>query len=368
MTKKQAVRVATFFLAFFVMVFVLCDVFEQENIYPHCRRLYTYRTLEDDTVDAVIFGTSGVDWYWVTSQAYEDYGMTVYPYSTPAMPAWLYIEAIEDALSYQNPKLIIIDIRPFTQSNVKTSTAEPRARRLLDAMSPFSPARIKAGFKTMEIMHRIDEKKSRFDVSYLFSFIKYKRKWDDSDFRINNNIVLAKHQYLGTFIDKSSSVSSVDFEKSDYDASYRRSLDPICKEALYDVIEYIRKNDLDVLFLDTPQVSTRREMGRSNTIYDILEKEGMPYVHYYSAETDNGFSIDLDLKTEFYDDSHVNFYGAQKFTKAFSKYLDENYDLSDRRNDEKVKKDWNEVHASLLKEINSFETINQNNTLMKINI
>lgn len=356
MTKKQAVRTIAFILAFFVMVFVLCDVFEQKNVYPHGRRLYTYRTLHEDTVDAVIFGTSGIDWYWVSSQAYEDYGMTVYPYSTPAMPAFLYKEAIQDALLYQSPKLLIIDIRPFTQSNVKTTTIDPRARRLLDAMSPFSPARLKAGFKTMEIMHRVNpEKYDRFDLSYLFSFIKYKKTWMEDDFSFEDAIIPAEHEYLGTYENPVSSISTKNVKAKGYNADFRYDLDPIAQESLYDLIEFVRKEKLEVLFLDTPQVSTEKEMGRSNIIYEILRENDMPYVHYYSTETETGFTIDFDMKTEFYNPSHVNFYGAKKFTKAFSEYLDKNYDFEDHRSDPNVKKDWDGVYDSLLQLIEGYE-------------
>ena len=63
----------------------------------------------------------------------------------------------------------------------------------------------------------------------------------------------------------------------------------------------------------------------------------------------------MDLNTDFYNEGHTNYYGAQKFTKVFSEYLVENYDLKDRRNDENVKEHWDGVHDKLLAKIAELE-------------
>ena len=52
-----------------------------------------------------------------------------------------------------------------------------------------------------------------------------------------------------------------------------------------------------------------------------------------------------------------NSYGAEKYTAVLAAYLDENYDLPDRRNDEAVKKDWDGVYDSLKAKIAEFELL-----------
>lgn len=351
MTKKQFLRSVAFFLVLSVMLLALCDLFEEANTENSDKRFYKYRTLEKGTVDAVLLGTSGMDRYWIASQGYEDYGMTVYPLASNSMPVWLYIELIEEALAYQNPELIILDIRPFSQVHTNANTMDVRARRLLDVMNPLSLNRLSAAFKTMEAIHTVDSSASRFDLSYIFSFIKYHSKWEDDDYSIKDNLWHNEHNYLGFYVGNKASILKTKLSPSEYDSSYFEQLDPLSEKYLYEVIDYIKENELNVLFLETPQVRSRDAMGRSNTVYSILEKEGMNYLHYYIDGDSDGTSLDLDFTSDFYNSGHVNFYGATKFTKVFSKYLDENYNLPDRRNDQSVKEDWDGVHDKLVDKI-----------------
>ena len=64
--------------------------------------------------------------------------------------------------------------------------------------------------------------------------------------------------------------------------------------------------------------------------------------------------------------NHVNFYGAEKFTDALAAYLNEHYDLPDRRNDEAVKGDWDGIYDELLFEIREYERIMRDTPLEEL--
>ena len=358
MTKKQFIRSIAFFLAVGILLLALCDLFEMDNTSNFSKRYKTYRDFPENTVEAVLLGTSGIDRYWVPSQAYEEYGITVYPLSTDAFPAWLYKYAIEEALDYQDVQLFILDIRPFTQANINIDVMDVRARRFLDALPPFSINRIQACLKTMEIRDQVDESASRLDLSYLFPIIKFHGKWSDDDYLIENNWSVTPHEYLGFHLFQKATIRKSPQRNRGYEADYLYDLDPYSEETLYDLIDYIRENELNVLFVDTPQVRFGKESGRSNAIYRILEEEGMDYVHYYDENSPTSFSIDLDLATDFYNPGHLNFYGATKFTTVFSEYLVENYDLEDKRDQEHVKEHWDGIHDKLLNKITELEETN----------
>ena len=355
MTKKQFLRSIAFFLVVAIMLFTLCDLFETENSTNSNKRFYTYRTLADNTVDAVIIGTSGTDRYWVPTQAYEEYGIALYPLATDAFPSWLYIHMIEDALAYQDIELFLIDMRPFGQDNVNINTMDVRARRLLDVMSPFSVNRFKAALTTIEKRYEVDKTAEKFDLSCFLSFVKYHSKWEEDDYSIEKNLGEKPHEYMGYFVSSKATILKTKLDKASYDPEYKRDLDPMSEEALYELINYVKENDINVLFVDTPQVRGYSEMGRANTVYEILEKEGMNYISYYSNETDNSFIVDLDVETDFYNNGHVNFYGATKFTSHLAAYIDKNYDLPDRREDENAAAEWDGVHEILLNKIHELE-------------
>lgn len=362
MTKK-ILRVIAFFLILATVLLLLNDMFEVTNTSFASKRFYTYTTFEENTVDAVFLGTSGIDRYWIASQGYEDYGITSYPLSTDAFPSWLYPYVIDEALSKQDAKVVILDVRAFTQSNYdkKLSSLDVRARRVLDVLPALSINRFKAAFKTMEIMNQVNLKQiekdptqklkyQKFDISYLFSFIRYHQMWEEEGYSLDSHLGNDPHLYGGFFLSERH-VLKAKKQKKKYDPDSQADLDPISEQALYDVIAHAKEKDIQLLFLDTPQCRGAIEGARANKVYEILEQENMDFVHYYSADSASGFSIDLDLKKDFYNSGHVNFYGAVKFTESFANYLKENYDLPDRRQDEKASAQWEGVHERLLNKI-----------------
>lgn len=356
MTKKELIRMIAFGLVVCLMLALLCDLFENEKHKNYDSRIYSYRTFEEGTVDAVFIGTSGVDRSWLGPKAYEDYGMTVYPLAVDSMPAWLYKEMLEYARQHQNIKLALLDIRAFTQDvsmeDKHSRAMDIQAHRVLNALPWFSPLWFRTAFKTMELIHRVDESEPRFNISLLFSFIRFHQKWQEAGFDFfEENLGNQLHEFAGFYMHPSKSAYSMPLEDFVYDDTVQSPMDPIAEEALYEVIQYAQETDLKLLFVDTPQRLAEHEMLRANYIYEKLEELGMDYVTYYTTGEEGPFSIDLDLKTDFYNESHVNYFGAVKFTDHFAAYLDEKFDLPDRRNDPAAQAYWDGIQEKVEKGI-----------------
>lgn len=357
MTKKEFGRMIAFALVVCLMLICLCEVFELNDTTNIAMRFKKFYNLEENTVDAVWIGTSGSDRYWMAPKAYEEYGMTVYPLAVDAMPTWLFINMIEEAQDKHDTKLFIIDLRAYGQNNTKKSAMDVRARRVLDAMPFFSVNRLKVAFKTMEEIQKVTGEKSAFELSYLLPYIKYHSKWSEEDFSIKNNVSDAEHSYLGFYMNKKLSVKQSEQEPYVYDADYFEELDPIAEDSLYELLDYIKEHELNVLFVDTPQYKSEMEMGRANTVCKILDEYGVPYLNFSATDENGDFphGLELDHEKDFYNEGHVNYYGAEKFTAVMAAYIDANYDLPDRRNDEAVREDWDGVYDKILKQIEKWE-------------
>lgn len=364
MTKKQIIRTVSFFLVLFFGVVLLCDLFALDNNATHNQRYSTFNSLNEDTVDAVMIGTSGIDRYWCSAKAYEDYGMTVYPLSYDSCPSWLVLDIMKEAMVRQNPKLFIIDVRVFVHDNHSYKNADSRARKVLDSMPFFSINRLSGAIRTMKAVNRIDKSAApALDLSYIFSFIKYHGRWKEEGYSFKNSLGQVTNRLMGFYMWNEVVIKREPIAPVGYDADYKEPLQEISSDALYEIIEYSKKHNIDIMFLDTPQTKLKLGEGRGNTIYDILDSEKIPYVHYFTESTESGISqeLNLDLNKDFYNRSHVNYYGAIKFTDVFAKYLNENYDFPDRREDEKAKEDWDGCFAGIVNIIKTLESKNADN-------
>ena len=357
MTKKQVIRMIGFGLVVCFFLCILCDLFELKNSSNYDKRFTTFRNLNEDTVDAVIIGTSGTDRYWITPKGYEDYGMTTYVLASDEMPSWLFRNVIDDIYAYQNPELIIIDLRVFAQDNTDEERLDTRVRRLLDSMNFYSVTRFQTAFEAMRVMHETFPERDRFDISFLLSYVKYHTMWSEDDYTLKKHWGNREHEYLGFYMDKELGLDVVEQDKVVYDKELYKELDPLAESSLYDLIEYAKVNNVELLFLDTPQFKDETEIGRANTVIKILEENNINYINYSETDEEGNFLYDLNLdeKTDFYNEGHVNYYGAEKFTTVFGKYLDENYDLEDRRNDPAVQEQWDGVYWKLTEKIYQWE-------------
>lgn len=348
MTKKELIRMIAFGLVVCLMLGFLCDLFENENHKNYDSRIYTYRTLKKDTVDSVFIGTSGVDRSWVASKMYEEYGMTVYPLAVDGMPAWLYKEMLEYALQYQDLKLVMLDVRAFTQDATmdarNSRNMDIKAHRVLNAFPWFSPLWLRTAFKTMKLIHSADESEPRFNISLLFSFVRFHQKWQEIGLTVfEENLGSKIHEFGGFYMHPSKSALSVPLEDFVFDGTVQQEMDPICEAAFYEVIDYARERNVEILFVDTPQRPDEHEMLRANYIYEKLDELGIDYVTYYAPGEEHPFTIDLDLSTDFYNDGHVNYFGAVKFSEDLAAYIDEKYDLPDRRDDPAASAYWDGI-------------------------
>jgi len=193
----------------------------------------------------------------------------------------------------------------------------------------------------METIHEADSTKPKFDVSYLLSVVRYHQKWNDDDYSIKKNLGSRQHNYAGYYMDKNLTATISAKNPVYYDTGIEK-IDPSCEKAFYEVINFAKENNVELLFVDTPQFKSGREMLRTNYVLQLIEKENVELMSwdYIDAAGNLAFNMNLDFSRDFYNAGHVNFWGAQKFTDSFAQYLLANYEFEDRRNDEACKEYW----------------------------
>lgn len=353
MKKKELFRAIAFMIVLAMVLFVLNDLFRKDftKVVDKSRmvdRFNTYKELEKDTVDAVMIGTSGIDRYWIASKGYEEYGLTVYPLSTSRQSSWLTLSVVKEAFINQNPKLIVLDIRPYVVDyNKKFSYYEAPVRYLADIPSLSLGNKLEVIRRSLKALKDIYPEEDIDELSFYYSFIKYHSRWEEEDIVSNITRDYPDFGYMGFHMVKSTTLRTFKEKKDAAGTEVRAELNPICEYYLYELLDYLAELDCEVLFVDTPHFRTSREAERANTICDIVEKYGFESL---VCEVDENY----DKVADFCDSGHTNYYGAEKFSKFLAEYLVENYEFPDRRNDEKCAR-WNGTYDSIKKTIAKWE-------------
>lgn len=270
-----------------------------------------------NSLDVVYIGSSNAYIHFNTVLAYNLYGYTTGMLSTDVQAFELVEYLIKDSEKCQDPKLYIIDIAKLIDN--KENFTDENIRGTVDSMR-FSKNRIDAINKALSIR---DKNESEY-INFYFSFLMYHNRWK---YVIQSNVNAENKLYKGYYFTSATSVT----EPQDY---YEWSesvteLQDYNKQTLLDLIGYIKSNKLNVLFVIPKRVFYEEDQLRLNYAMSIIQENNMEVINFNTLD-----DLNIDLSTDLYNFAHINVYGAVKYTLYLSKYLKENYDLPDHRNDE----------------------------------
>lgn len=326
MKKNQLIRLLCFCLCIITVMLGLSKLFHYEKAGGQFRNaVLGYSDLPKGTVDVVAIGTSGIHCSYIPGKAYNDYGMTSYGLTIDGMQAWDVVPMMKYARETQNPKLYVIDMRPFTVSDA-TGNMEARSRYFNEIFPMFSKFRFMGINESLKYLSRYTDT-GRFDLSYYFTVLRYHDMWqDDLSFG-----VLKK----GNYFPYGFRLTKAEFKvKKLEDSVYTKdklALTDFAAECLQNVFDYAEENGLELLFVYSPRSIDESISARKNTLCEILDSKGYPYVDMASPDSEKTYKF--DKTTDFRDKSHTNYYGAEKFTCYLTEYIINKYDIEDRRSD-----------------------------------
>ena len=296
-----------------------------ENTYS---RITTFYKQPKNSLDVLFIGSSSFLDGISPLILWEEEGIASYNRATSVQaPAVSYYYLIE-SLKYQQPRLVVVDgVSLFRNYDVDKN--EGFLRNSIDPMR-LSIEKIRL------ILDIVAKSETQTIDSYLFPFIRYHSRWNDLrkiDFEfykldINDRNKGMKFERRGTPREMPENYMIAEGKAATID-----------ENALYyfeRIIQVCKEKNIQVLFLTLPRLQWN--YSRHLAVQQLAEKHGLYYIDYSSSE--HFSKITLDLSKDFYDDNHLNVYGAQKATKYLSAFLAETYDLPDRRNDASYSQ-WN---------------------------
>ena len=337
----RTVKTACFFLAV-MMSCLLLQQYVLRNVDHNSLRVEGFYQEERDSLDAVFIGASDIYTSFMPGRAYEKYGFTSYLLASESITSEGVITAVKEVVRTQHPSLIIIEANAFLYGDSDNETNEAHVHKFFDNL-PFSINKLNYINRKVSVDNKWE---------YMFPLIKYHGLWTELPDRVNMmqsnfNLDLRGYNYLKGFrttakvfkSDTPSLNSQLPYETGELD------LDPELQQNLFDLLDYSKENNLNVIFVRAPHYVTKDtydRVKRSNKMESILKERGFDY---YAFENYSEL-IGIDDSRDFYNEDHMNVYGAIKFTDFLAEGLANDDDLKIGEQSEAQQAMWKEVSAT----------------------
>ncbi len=319
---KNLLQIVGFAVCGVLVVLLLSAIFRPDNV--NNQNIAGFYGEKKNTLDVVYMGGSAVFVYWQPLTAYENYGITSYDYAADTMQAEMYSYLIKEVQKTQDPDVLIIDARAFQyrDSNMKPTGA---VYRNVLSSTPFSIERAQIIEEIIPKYLPEDEDK----WSYHFDLALYHTRYGELPYDIDYQLKVLRgeyeHPYKGYFTIK----RTKKIKKNHIDTKEINEPSEETAKILDEMISQLKDTGKKVLFVVSPYEETNEHKKIYNWVEQKVTSAGFDFLDANEHRDEMG----LDYDNDFYNDSHVNMYGSNKYTDFLAKYLKEHYELVDRRED-----------------------------------
>ena len=316
MTKKQALRAVLFLLGFLFLLRTVTYIVRTSGDTKD--RFSGFYAEKENSVDVILTGSSPVYPYYSAPGLYGELGIAAYPVSSNNQRPKAIRYLLEEAQKTQDPSLFIIEMRMFSMPDEEWEDTMAFTRGVTDNLK-YSVNRIKA------INALVSDKSQRH--TYYFDIFKYHSNWK----MLFLPSQLAHWRYESQEPLKGLAIKTGVGPIEHQDMTGVTEVGQMQDKqyaVLLDLLEYLKETGVETLFLLSPYQMTEEAKAQFNFMIPIIEEAGFPVLDLNEHLEEMG----IDYATDFYDyGSHVNALGQAKCTAYLGAYLEEHYDLPDRR-------------------------------------
>lgn len=260
----------------------------------------SYEKEAENSIDVMLLGSSIAYTDIIPAAVFEQSGMTSYSMAGPVQTMGESYYYLREATKTQTPQLVMQELSSLFLQQVDSYD-------LINIGSmPFSLNRFKA---VMELVPK-DQR-----VSYIFPMYAYHSRWSELG---RDDFVRAVKGYDAdplagyTCLYESTAFDGavpkeVNYTKESFDAG---------AEYLHRIDDYCAENDIRLIVYLSPRCNYL-DADADSMLNELVSTLNAEYIDFneYSAE------MGIDMATDFYDASHLNFSGAEKFSYYFAHYL-----------------------------------------------
>ena len=314
---KSLIRIGIFLIILSLILVFFNSVFKFKydgGIY----KLTKFYELEDNTVDVLIVGSSHSYCGFCPGILWDEYGMTAYCMGGASQPMWNSYYFIKEALKTQKPKLIVLEVYAIAYSAeyaddiniIKNNFGFHLSDNKIDSLKVSAP----------------EDRWSDFLLEYTHYHSRYKDISSEDFLEDKGNPYY--YDWKGQTI-----LTTKKSRKAKDISSITDSADLYPKEEEYyrKILELAKEENIPIAVVIAPWYTIAEiYQMRFNAGGIIAENAGVPFINC------NLFldEIGIDFSTDNADIAgHLNLRGSVKFTHFIGKYLSEQFDIPDHRDD-----------------------------------
>lgn len=312
--KRTAAVVLT--IAVFMTSFQYATGILNQEYTAGVRNLKLFKKIENKNTDILFLGGSSMSVNIELGELWKEYGIAGYCLGAGSSTIYDSYYRLIEANKIHDIKKVVVEVRSVTYTN-EYSGQEPKEQNI----TGLSISKNKWNYVNAAV-----EPQARLD--YFLTFPIYHTRYNSLQMGDFTDTSIFGEDDKGTWVVFSGNQYKPAFNSAKQVIDYK-TINEKQEFYLYKIMEYCKKNEIELLFLKTPDGNRENNQAFYNTVAVIAEKNNIPFLDLNQYDRD----IDLTVEDFYYDDYHLNVIGARKCTMFLGEYLKENYELEDHRGD-----------------------------------
>ncbi len=342
--KKRILETIISLLLIIAMALSLTGIFLSKNLsesppYNKANVLGLYAE-PDNSLDMVYIGGSACFVYWEALRAWQTHGFTSYNFAVDMLTPQSIQYSIQEIQKTQRPRVWVIDLRPFqygddphgSNPDILNMYHDTAVRNISDNMRSWD---VRCQF----IDASVPDKSER--IFYYIPFLKYHSQLttklllstthlitgtrSEEDLTLFDNGIKENRLKGFHFIPKTTPVPFTDYSN----VSQILALQGTINEYFLSLLDYCKTSSITPLFIVHSYSQKEEHKQKFNYMAQVIESYGFDYLNM----NDHVEQIGLNYSFDFYNEDHVNIFGAEKYTDFLASYLKKHYDMPDHRTD-----------------------------------
>lgn len=331
-TIKSISAVLVFILLFLLIFSYVSEVLCRKTVggaWNYTEKIAGFYNSPKNEYDILFFGSSNTYCSFNPLIMYDETGIKSYVLATQNQPVWASYTYMKEALKTQEPQLLVMDILAFAYTEEYTDDGVTHS--YMDNL-PLSRNKLELASVSAENMGK------QFEL--VCNFVKYHSRWNEltkTDFTFSRS--KARDYLKGYVLLEQTTDEAI---PPDYETEETSPIAKKQEEYFYKIIDFAKDNNIPLLLVKTPSNVLEKDQKLYNTISKMAARENIPFIDFNKKYDDIG----LDIEEDFFDKSHLNYKGSEKFTRYFGKVIDDEYHYIKSKDDTKTAKEWkNDIKA-----------------------